>query len=69
MRWPWTRRLVRLHLTGELPSVEGILVGFWCGHYVIRLPRVIESADASVSLEGPEVRVDRARVVFVQVLR
>jgi hypothetical protein len=63
------RRLVRLHLEGEQPSVEGVLTGFWAGHYVLQLARVFETADASHSLEGPSVRVPRERVVLVQELR
>ena len=63
------RKLVRLHLAGDQPSIEGVLTGFWAGHYIVKLARVFETADASHSLDGPSVRVPRERVVFVQVLR
>lgn len=69
MMWPLRRRLVRLHLTGDQPSIEGVLTGFWAGHYVLRLAKVIEAADRSHSLEGPSVRVPRERVIFCQELR
>lgn len=66
----WARkRLVRLHLAGDRPSLEGVLAGFWAGHYVLRLAKVLESEERTLSLEGPEIRVDRGQVVFVQVLR
>lgn len=69
--WP-RRRLVRLHLEGDNPSLEGVLVGWpkWhAGHYVLRLPQLIEATDRTVSLDGRSVRVPRERVVFCQELR
>lgn len=62
------KRLVRLHLENDQPSFEGVLVGFWAGHYVLKLAKLIETADRTHSLEGPSVRVHRDRVVFVQEL-
>lgn len=61
------RRHVRLHLAGDAPSVEGIFVGFWAGHYVLHTPAVLEAVDKTRSLEG-NLRVPRDRVLFVQEL-
>ena len=63
---------MRLHLDQDNPSIEGVLVGYPhsnAGHYVIRLAKLIEATDRSVSLDGPAVRVPRERVVFCQELR
>jgi hypothetical protein len=66
------KRLVRLHLEGSNPSLEGLLVG-WpnrnAGHYVLKMAQMIERVDAAVTLDGVAVRVPRERVVFVQELR
>jgi hypothetical protein len=62
------KRLVRLHLEADQPTVEGVLTGMWANHYVLKLGRVFESPEASHSLEGPSVRVPRERVVLVQEL-
>jgi len=67
------RRHVRLHLHGELPSLEGLLVSYRTGrygnHYILELAKVIETVDASVTLEGNRVRVPRERVAFIQELK
>ncbi len=66
------RRLVRLHLEGNAPSLEGVLTGYplhHAGHYVLRLPALVEAEDRTVSLDGPVVRVPRERVAFCQELR
>lgn len=62
------RRLVRLHLTGGEPSIEGILVARWAGHYVLRAAKLVE-ASRTVTLAGDDVRVPRERVLFAQTLR
>lgn len=65
------KRLVRLQLIdppkGSLPTLEGILVGCWSGHYVLLAPKAIESATATVTLEG-HVEVPKERVAFIQVM-
>lgn len=64
------KRRVRLQLEDkpgvEAPTLEGVLVGRWSGHYVLLVPRVLQ-ADGSVALEGT-VEVPAERVLFVQVL-
>jgi hypothetical protein len=61
------RRLARLHMSGNDPSIEGILVGRWGGHYVLLKPRLLQEKDRSFSLEG-RVEVPAERVLFVQVI-
>lgn len=68
------RRLVRLHLEGENPSLEGLLVspafaGWLDHHYVLELATMHVSGDESYELSGRRCRVPRERVVFVQELR
>jgi hypothetical protein len=60
--------MVRLHLAGDSPSIEGVFVGFWANHYVIRTANAVLDADRTVALEGPETRVHRDRVEFMQVV-
>lgn len=70
MRLVWAargKRLVRLHLAGGAPTVEGVLAGRWHGHYVLLRPSVYETADASLSLTG-HLEVPAERVLFVQVM-
>ena len=67
------KRLVRLHLLNDLPSIEGLLGSYRTsrngGHYTIELAKVIEAPDATLTLEGNRVRVPRERVAFVQELK
>lgn len=65
---PRRKRLVRVHLEGEKGSVEGLFVGFWAGHYVIRTPEFVERAGSQHELDGHDVRVPKARVLFLQTL-
>lgn len=66
------KRRVRLQLEDkpgvESPSIEGLLLGRWSGHYVLLTPRLIQDAGHSIALEGT-VEVPAERVLFVQVLR
>jgi hypothetical protein len=62
------RRLVRLHQLDPAPSVEGILIGRYDGHYRLLKPAVIEAVGQTRELGG-EAWVPCERVVFVQVLR
>ena len=59
------RRRVRLHLNNDLPSIEGILVGNVDGHYLLKVARLVKSADETISLEG-DVEVPRRQVIFLQ---
>lgn len=67
------KRLVRVHLKDDLPSIEGLVRTFVTdmngGHYVVELARVLERADATVTLEGSRVRIPRERVAFIQELK
>ena len=61
------RRLLRLHLEGNQPSIEGVFLGFEAGHYRITNGKLIEAPDRSLPLEG-ESWVPRERVLHAQVL-
>lgn len=67
------KRRVRLHLEDKpsvtMPSIEGVMVGRWCGHYVLLQARLITDTDTELMLEGQTTEVPEGRVVFVQVLR
>ena len=65
------KRLVRIHLKGDLPSIEGVIRtwatwGTW--HYTVRLAKVVEGEQRTFTLEGDKVRIPRENVAFVQVL-
>jgi len=59
------RRKVRLHLVDPFPSIEGILVSSWNGHYRLLKPELIEAENRTQVLVG-EAWVPRERVIFVQ---
>lgn len=40
-------------------------MGFWAGHYVLRVAKVLESSDVSYSLDG-DVTIPKDRVLFMQ---
>lgn len=64
------KRKVRFHVEGLDASPEGILVGTWADHYVLRVPRLIASVGGdSLDLQGDgyrEVLIPKSRVLFVQ---
>ena len=61
------KRLVRLHLADNQPSVEGILVGRWSGHYVVLAPKILDADQRTFSLTG-RLEVPAERVLYVQVI-
>ena len=67
------KRLVRLHMKNDLPSLEGLCRTFWTdwtgSHYVVELAKVVEGVDRTITLEGGRVRVPRENVAFLQELR
>lgn len=60
------KRRVRLHFLDDAPSIEGIQIGCFGGHYVIEQPELKRGENSTVALSG-HVRVPRERVFFVQV--
>ena len=69
------RRLVRLHCLHTSPgataevTLEGVLVGRWCGMYVLLRPKLLENADSTISFDDAEsIEIPRERVFFVEVL-
>lgn len=61
------RRLLRLHLEGGQPSIEGVFLGFEAGHYRLAAAKLLEAADRTIELHG-EAWVPRERVLHAQVL-
>jgi hypothetical protein len=54
--------------TGMDASLEGVMGHDWGHTYVLLAPRLIENADASVTL-GRRIQVPRENVLFWEVLR
>lgn len=65
---PRRRRTLRLHIEGQDASIEGIFVGFWARHYVLRVPSIVEAPERTIALDGHDVKVPRERVIFCQEL-
>lgn len=61
------RKLVRLHMRDAAPSVEGVLLSRWGGHYRVANPKLLESPEVTHELDG-ELFVPRERVLYVQVI-
>lgn len=61
------KRLVRLHLADNQPSVEGVLAGRWGGHYVVLAPKLLDATQRTFSLDG-HLEVPAERVLYVQVI-
>lgn len=66
------KRRVRYHLydgQGGMngPTLEGIEVGCWSGHYVLLLPQHVRAEGQSLPLQG-SVEIPRERVIYKQVL-
>lgn len=49
------------------PTLEGVELGCWSGHYVMILPQHIRAEGQSLPLDGM-VEVARERVIYRQVL-
>ena len=64
MLWPRTR-MVRLHMDGDRPSVEGIWTGMLEGHYVLKKSRLIVAAEGQPHDMG-EVYVPASKVLLMQ---
>lgn len=61
------KRLVRLHMIDVEHSVGGILLGFVGGHYVLAKPKIHETEERTIPLDGL-LEVPRERVLYVQVI-
>jgi hypothetical protein len=61
------RQLVRLHLEGADPSIEGVLVGHAGGCYFLANAKLIGGPSESIPLEG-RIEVPERRVLFAQLL-
>lgn len=63
----WRQQMVRLHLEGNNPSIEGMLFEKPGDFYRLLKPELISAENSNVSMDG-EVWVPRDRVLFCQVL-
>lgn len=64
----WRRkRLVRVHLRDDGPSLEGVLLGVERGHYRLAAGKHLESEGRTHDLAG-ETWVPRANVLYLQVI-
>lgn len=61
------KHMVRVHLVGNEPSVEGVYMGRVGKHYRLEAARVIESEDRSYDITGSAL-IPVERVAFLQVL-
>jgi hypothetical protein len=59
------KRRVRVHLKDNAPSIEGVLVANVDGHYLLKVPKVLNGTDETISLNG-EVEIPRKNVLFIQ---
>lgn len=59
--------MVRIHMDGNQPSLEGVLDRSTLSHYVLLAPKVLEGPDRAVAIDG-HVLVPKGRVLFVQVI-
>jgi hypothetical protein len=59
------KRRVRLHLKDNAPSVEGVLVANVDGHYLLKVPKVLNGTEDTISLGG-DLEVPRSNVLFIQ---
>lgn len=60
------KRRVRLHFADMDPSIQGLLVGRYGGHYILENPSVLEASDRTIKMSG-HVEVPAEKVWFVQV--
>ena len=66
LRWFPRRRRVRLHFADNRPTLQGVLVGCYGGHYILEQASLLEARDRTVNLSG-HAEVPRETVFFVQV--
>lgn len=67
------KRRVRYHLFDgrggtDGPTLEGVELGCWKGHYVAILGKHLIAEDQSIPLDGQAIEIARERVVYRQVL-
>ena len=68
--WLWKfrkKKIVIVNFVDHDDSIEGILMGVWAGHYVLRTSKLIKSAEESYKLDG-ETLIPMSRVLFMQCL-
>lgn len=67
MKWfKQTEALVRVHLKGDSPSIEGIFLSFTGGHYFLANTRVVQGEEETISLGRDVVQIPATNVLFIQ---
>ena len=59
------RRRVRLHLKDGQTTLDGIIVGSVDKHYLVKVARLVQGENDTVSLDG-DVEIPRSNVSFIQ---
>ena len=62
------RRRVRIHQLDPAPTVEGILLNSWNGHYRLLKAEIVEGAGRTIELQG-EAWIPRERVILIETVR
>lgn len=65
--WRMRGRLVRVHLEGSDPSVQGLYRGRRGGHYLLDVPHIVSGPRDPEPLTG-FVAIPAGRVLFLQVM-
>lgn len=69
MLGPWRRRRVRVHLVGDLPSIDGYIRSRGRLEYLVEAPQLLTAAGAEpVELASRLVAVPRDRIAFYEVI-
>lgn len=67
--WLRRKRRVRIHfLEKDAPTVEGVLVGSWAGHWRLKLPAILETVGRTVPVDD-ELLVPKGRVFLIEIVR
>ena len=58
-----------LHLDSRTPGIEGltlegVFLGRWKGHYVLKLPKWIRGVDETIVIDARFIEIPRERVIF-----
>ena len=62
------RRMVMVHFRDAgAASVSGFYRGVWAGHYIIEAPKLHETVDKAVPLDGM-LEIPRDRVLYLQTM-
>lgn len=58
--------MVRVHFVDHDTSMDGVFVGFWAGHYILRAASAVLNEDDSYQLDGVDAVIPKERVLYMQ---